>query len=116
MDNTALVKEITNAFCENGNDPAVVQKYFAPNFVHVGNGKRSDLSAYLARLAEYQRRYTRFRIAAWDELFTVDDKVVVSYTLEAEKGAGPPDRMAVMAIWQLKDGKVIALREVDALV
>jgi hypothetical protein len=29
---------------------------------------------------------------------------------------GPPNRLAVIAIWRLKDGKVVALREVDAQV
>jgi hypothetical protein len=116
MENVAIVKEITNRFCENIQDEAVLRQYFAPEFVHVANGVRSDLSGYATRPAAYGKKYRRYRIPAWDEAFAADDKVVVSYTLEAEKADGPPDKLAVIAIWHLKDGKVVALREVDAQV
>jgi SnoaL-like domain len=74
----------------------------------------SGKEGYAARLAAYGKKYRRYRIPAWDEAFAADDKVVVSYTLVAEKADGPPDTLAVIAIWRLNDGKVVALREVDA--
>jgi hypothetical protein len=114
MDNVAIVKEITNRFCENSGDEEVLRQYFAPGFEHIANGARSDLSGYAAHLSSYGKKYRRFRIPAWDEAFAADDRVVVSYILEAEKSDGSRDRIAVIAIWRLKDGKVVALREVDA--
>jgi ketosteroid isomerase-like protein len=38
----------------------------------------------------------------------------VAYTLPLHRRDGGEQRMAVMAIWSLEDGKVAALREVDA--
>jgi ketosteroid isomerase-like protein len=44
----------------------------------------------------------------------VDDRVVVAYTLTLHGHHGSAERMAVMAIWTVADGKVTALREVNA--
>jgi hypothetical protein len=56
-------------------------------------------------------RYARTGIY---ELFTVADRVVVAYTLNLHRRDGSEERMAVMAIWTVADGRVTALREVDA--
>jgi ketosteroid isomerase-like protein len=37
----------------------------------------------------------------------------VAYTLEATRKDGGVERIPVMAIWRIQDGKVISLREVD---
>jgi ketosteroid isomerase-like protein len=114
MDNVAIVKEILSRLCENLQDQEVLRNYFAPQFEHIANGVRSDLSGYGAHLANFAKRYPRVRIPAWDEAFAAEDKVVLAYTLEATKSDGSTDRIPVMMIWRLKDGKVVALREVDA--
>jgi ketosteroid isomerase-like protein len=113
MENIELVKEITGLFARNTEVRAVLDRYFAPDFVHWANGRQSDLKSYAARLDGYRNTYDGFSIPAWDELFAADDRVVVAYTLEAKKKDGSVERIPVMAIWRLKDGKVVALREVD---
>jgi ketosteroid isomerase-like protein len=114
MDNIQIVKEVTEAFCDNRLDQQVLDKYFAPDFSHIANGRKTGLREYSEHLQRYMRDYQRFRIPAWDELFAVDDRVVAAYTLEGEKASGPTDRVNVMAVWRLKDGKIASLREVDA--
>ncbi len=114
MDNVQIVKEITDAFCENRIDDQVLARYFAPNFEHVANGRHTNLQGYSHHLADYKGEYTRFRIPARDELFAAGDKVVASSTLEAQKRSGETHEMSIMAIWRLVDGKVTSLREVDA--
>lgn len=113
VSNIDLVKEITEALARNTNDREVLERYFAPDFKHWANGSRSDLKGYATHLAGYQLRYESFRIPAWDELFEADDRVVAAYVLKAEDKDGATTRLAVIAIWRLKDGKVISLREVD---
>jgi ketosteroid isomerase-like protein len=113
MGNVDLVKEITGQFARNIDDRAVLDKHFAPDFVHWANGKHSDLAGYAAHLAGYRGPYEAFTIPAWDEAFEAGDKVVVAYTLEAKKRAGGVDRIPVMAIWRIQGGKVVSLREVD---
>ena len=113
MSNLDLVKEITARFEKNTHDQAVLEKYFSPDFVHWANGKRSDLQGYSAHLARYEREYKGFTIPTWDEGFEAGDKVVVAYTLEATRKDGGVERIPVMAIWRIQDGKVISLREVD---
>jgi ketosteroid isomerase-like protein len=114
MNNTEIVQEITNAFCENRLDQQTLAKYFAQNFEHTANDRRTDLKGYSEHLANYMREYKKFRLRGWDELFSAGDKVIASYTLEAEKDTGGQDQLVVMAIWRLADGKVVSLREVDA--
>jgi len=109
-----IVREITDAFAENRMDDRVLSRYFASDFEHVVNGRRSDLRGYSDRLSRYMRDYERFRITDLDEPFAADDKVVTSYTLEGKKRSGETEELAVMAIWRLEDGKVKSLHEVDA--
>ena len=114
MDNVRIVNEITDAFAENRIDDRILDRYFARDFEHVVNGRRTDLRGYSDRLARYMRDYERFRISDRDEPIAADDKVVTAYTLEGKKRGGGTEEMAVMAIWQLEDGKVKSLHEVDA--
>jgi SnoaL-like domain len=97
----------------NADARAVLDKYFAPDFVHWANGRRSDLQGYAARLASYRESYKDFNIPAWDEAFEAGEKVVVAYTLEASKKAGGVERIPVMAVWSVQGGKVTSLREVE---
>ncbi len=113
MDNLAAVKEITDQFAQNRDDQAVLNKYFAPDFVHWSNGQKSDLQGYASHLAGYRNAYDSFSIPAWDELFAADNKVVAAYTLEAKKKDGAVERIPVMAVWRFENGKVASLREVD---
>jgi hypothetical protein len=78
------------------------------------NGATADKSGYLARGREYREQYASIDRPEFDELFAVDDRVVVAYTLVLHRQNGSTERMAVMAIWTVKDGKVTELREVDA--
>jgi ketosteroid isomerase-like protein len=114
MSNLDRVKEITESFAREGDDRAVLDRFFAPEFEHWANGRRSDLKGYAAHLAGYRTRYESFRIPAWDELFAADDRVVAAYTLEAKTKGGSVERVPVMAIWRFRDGKVVSLRGVDA--
>jgi ketosteroid isomerase-like protein len=114
MSNTELIKAITAAFCDNRADQSVIDKNFASDFVFWSNGKKGDLAGYRAALAEYQKGYDRFSIANWDELFEAHDRVIVAYRLDGAKKAGGLDALYVMAVWQVKLGKVVSLREVLA--
>jgi hypothetical protein len=114
MDNIEIVKKITTAFAENRHDQAILEKYFAPEFEHIANGEGTDLRGYGERLTSYMTNYRGFKIPTWDELFSTDDKVIASYSIEAERNDGVQEKIVVMAIWRLRDEKVIALREVEA--
>jgi ketosteroid isomerase-like protein len=113
MSNVELVNDITEQFARNTDDKAVLEKHFAPEFVHWTNGRKGDLRSYAAHLAAYRSAYDRFSIPSWDELFAAEDRVVVAYTLEAKKTDGAVERIPVMAVWTIENGKVTALREVD---
>ena len=114
LDNVRIVREITDAFAENRIDDRILDQYFAPDFEHVVNGRRTDLRGYSDHLARYMREYERFRIADREEPIAAGDKVVTAYTLEGQKRDGETEEMAVMAIWQLENGRVKSLHEVDA--
>src|SRR5690606_1649759 len=93
VDNMEIVREITDAFAENRMDDRVLSRYFASDFEHVVNGRRSDLRGYSDRLSRYMQDYERFRITDLDEPFAADDKVVTSYTLEGKKRSGETEEL-----------------------
>jgi 2-polyprenyl-6-methoxyphenol hydroxylase-like FAD-dependent oxidoreductase len=109
-----IVKDITNKMCDHDFDLDLVDSAYADDFVHHGNGAPTDKAGYFARGREYRERYERIDRPEFDELFTDGDRVVASYTLTLHRRDRSTERMAVMAIWTLADGKVTALREVDA--
>jgi ketosteroid isomerase-like protein len=114
MDSVDFVKDITHKMCDRDFDLDLVESTFADDFVHHGNGMKSDKAGYLARGREYREQYASIDRPEFDELFAVDDRVVVAYTLGLHRRDESTERMAVMAIWTVRDGKIAALREVDA--
>ncbi len=115
MSNIEIIKEVTDAFLQNRYDLEILDKYFAPDFERTANGQRSDLKGYAAHLTDYMRDYISLSTPEWDELFAADDKVVCAYTFEGKRRDGTQERLAVIAIWRIRDGKIVALREVGAL-
>jgi ketosteroid isomerase-like protein len=114
MDPVEFIRDITNKMCDRDFDLDLVESTFAEDFVHHGNGATTDKAGYLARGREYREQFASIDRPEFDELFAVDDRVVVAYTLGLHRRDGATERMAVMAIWTVSDGKVTALREVDA--
>jgi ketosteroid isomerase-like protein len=114
MDTVEFIKDITYKMCDRDFDLALVESTFADDFIHHGNGAKTDKAGYLARGRDYRDQYASIDRPEFDELFAVDDRVVVAYTLTLHRRDGSTERMAVMAIWTVTDGKVSALREVDA--
>jgi hypothetical protein len=113
MDKVEFIRDITNKMCDRDLD--LVESTFSGDFVHHGNGATTDKAGYLARGREYREQFASTDRPEFDELFAVDDRVVVAYTLSLQRTDGGGERMAVMAVWIVsEDGKVTALREVDA--
>ena len=114
MDRVEFIRDVTYKMCDGDFDLELVESTFADDFVHHGNGATSDKAGYLTRGREYREQFESIDRPQFDELFAVDDRVVVAYTLALHRRDGSTERMAVMAIWTVVDGKVTALREVDA--
>jgi hypothetical protein len=114
MDAVEFIRDITYKMCDHDFDLDLVESTFADDFVHHGNGATTDKAGYLARGREYRGQYASIDRPEFDELFAVDNRVVGAYTLMLHRTDGSTERMAVMAIWTVADGKVAALREVDA--
>jgi hypothetical protein len=114
MDAVEFIRDITNKMCDRDFDVDLVESTFTDDFVHHGNGATRDKAGYLARGREYREQFASIDRPQFDELFAVDERVVVAYTLALHRRDGTTERMAVMAIWTVVDGKVTALREVDA--
>ncbi|MET0761675.1 MAG: nuclear transport factor 2 family protein [Thermoleophilaceae bacterium] len=115
MDKLEFIKDITYKMCDRDFDLDLVESTFADNFVHHANGATADKAGYLARGREYREQYASIDQPEFDELFEADDRVIVAYTLHLHRRDGSSESMAVMAVWTVSDdGKVTALREVDA--
>jgi hypothetical protein len=114
VDSVEFIRDVTNKMCDRDFDLDLVESTFADDFVHHGNGGTADKAGYLARGRAYREQFESIDRPEFDELFAVDDRVVVAYTLALHRRDGSTERMAVMAIWTVADGNVTALREVDA--
>jgi ketosteroid isomerase-like protein len=114
MDPVEFIRDITYKMCDRDFDLDLVESTFADDFVHHGNGATTDKAGYLARGREYREQFASIDRPEFDELLAIDDRVFVAYTLRLHRRDGGTERMAVMAIWTVADGKVTALREVDA--
>jgi hypothetical protein len=114
LDPVEFVRDITYKMCDRDFDLDLVESTFADDFVHHANGATTDKAGYLARGRDYRQQYAAIDRPEFDELFAVDDRVVVAYTLRLHRQDGSTELMAVMAIWTVSDDKVAALREVDA--
>lgn len=114
MSNADRVREITNRMCDKDFDLELVVEDFSKDFEHHANGRTTDKAGYLQRGREYREAFESIDRPAFDELVEVDNRVIAAYTLTLHRRDGEDQRMAVMAIWTLEDGKVAALREVDA--
>jgi hypothetical protein len=114
VDPVEFIRDITLKMCDHDFDLDLVESTYTDDFVHQANGGTTDKAGYLARGREYREQYASIDRPEFDELFAVDDRVVAAYTLTLHRHDGAAERMAVMAIWTVADGKVTALREVDA--
>jgi len=113
MSNADRVREITNRMCDKDFDLDLVVEDFKDDFVHHANGGTTDKAGYLQRGHEYRESFESIDRPEFDELIEVENRVIVAYTLTLHPRGGGEQRLAVMAIWTLDDGKVAALREVD---
>ena len=80
MDTLEFVRDITFKMCDRDFDVDLVESTFAEDFVHHGNGATSDKAGYLARGREYREQFASIDRPEFDELFAVDDRVVVRPT------------------------------------
>ena len=71
----------------------------------MGRKEKVRQYAYKAHPAKYTRKYVNFRTHKWDEAFEAGDRVVGAYTPVGERKDGRQEKIAVMATWQLADGK-----------
>jgi hypothetical protein len=78
--------------CDRDFDLDLVESTFADDFVHHGNGATTDKAGYLARGREYREQFASIDRPEFDELFAVDDRVVVAYTLALHRLDGANGR------------------------
>ena len=109
------VQEITYRMCDHDFDIDLVESRFDDAFIHHANGAKSDKAGYIARGREYRAQFESIERPVFYELVELDGgRVLVAYTLTLHRTDGDTQRMAVMAVWTLTNGKVTALREIDA--
>jgi hypothetical protein len=97
VDTVEFVRDLTFKMCDRDFDFDLVESTYADDFVHHANGATTDKAGYLARGLEYREQYASIDRPDFDELFAVDDRVVVAYTLTLHRHDRSVERMAIMA-------------------
>ena len=90
VDTVEFIRDVTFKMCDRDFDLDLVESTYSDDFVHHGNGATSDKAGYLTRGREYRKQYASIDRPAFDELFAVDDRVVVAYALGCTATTGPP--------------------------
>jgi hypothetical protein len=91
MDPVEFIRDITYKMCDRDFDLDLVEATFADDFAHHGNEATSDKAGYLARGCDYREQFASIDRPQFDELFAVDDRVVVAYTLTLHRRDGSPN-------------------------
>jgi hypothetical protein len=78
VDAVEFVKDLTFKMSDRDFDLDLAESTFTNDFVHHGNGVRSDKSGYLARGRGYREQFASIDRPEFDELFAVGDRVVVA--------------------------------------
>jgi hypothetical protein len=92
VDAVEFIRDITFKMCDRDLDPDLVESTCADDFVHHGNGATTDKALYLERGGVYPEQYASIDRPQFDELFAVDDRVVVAYTLGLHRNDGSVER------------------------
>jgi hypothetical protein len=98
VDTVEFIRDITFKMCDPDFDLDLVESTYSDDFVHHGNGAKTDTAGYLARGRQYREQYASIDRPEFDELFAVDDRVVAAYTPRLHRHDGSTERMAVMAM------------------
>jgi SnoaL-like domain len=105
VDPVEFIRDVTFKMCDRDFDLDLVESTYADDFVHHANGATTGKAGYLERGRAYREQYASIDRPQFDDVFAVDDRVVVAYTLGLHRNDGSVERMAVMAIWTLDGDK-----------
>lgn len=114
MDAVEFIRDVTYKMCDRDSTWTWSSRRSRTTSSITGTARRRTKAGYLARGREYREQFASIDRPQFGELFAVDDRVVAAYTLALHRRDGSTERMAVMATWTVADGKITALREVDA--
>lgn len=89
---------------------ADLAKFLAANFKLFSNGEVlcKDLESYLERITTLRSKYAHFDIVGplQEPLFCEDNKILVQYELDLRTRDAKQERVYIMAVATLEDGKV----------
>ena len=112
MTDVDLVRKMTEELCQNDHHEEVLERHFAPDFTYWTNGEEGDMAKLASRLVSYRNIFEYLGVSHWDMIFSTDRGVIVSYIFESKEKGKETVRTAVMAIWEVHNGKITSLREV----
>lgn len=96
-------------------DDSTYDQYFSKDYVQIGNGKKLNYTQALAHLKFLRDNHKSIKIT-FHELIDKDNKVVTRHTCNVIKNNGDEIEVELIAIHEIKDGKIIGVRELTHFV
>ncbi|MDP1724590.1 MAG: nuclear transport factor 2 family protein [Alphaproteobacteria bacterium] len=96
-------------------DKPTYDKYFSEDYVQIADGKTLNYTQSQEHVKTLKRDYKSIKIV-FHEIVTENNKVATRHTGHVIKNDNSQIEVDVMAIFEIKDGKIIACRELTRLV
>lgn len=90
-----------------------VEKYFSTSYTQTTDGKTSDYSEFLNHLKALKAHIAKLEMLPFEEFICDGSKVVLRYTVTAQPKFGEVAKIQMLAIFELKDGKIVRCWELS---
>jgi ketosteroid isomerase-like protein len=91
-------------------DDEALRRYFSPKYVQKVDGKTLDFAGFSDHLRAVKAAVTNVRVT-FDLMMAEGDKVMDIHHVRADKRAGGQVAVRVVALFEIKDGKIVRCDE-----
>jgi len=110
-DNKALIQQMFRDVIEPDSfDEQVVSRYFSPSYVQKVDGKTLDFAGFSDHLRAVKTAVTNTRVT-FDVMMAEGNKVIDIHRVVADKRTGGKVTVRVVALFEIKDGKIVRCDE-----
>jgi ketosteroid isomerase-like protein len=110
-DNKAFVQQMFHDVIEpDAFDEGAVRRYFSPNYMEKVDGKKLDFAGFSDHLRAVKAAVTNVHVT-FDLSMAEGNKVVDIYRVVADRRTGGKMAVKVVALFEIKDGKIVRCDE-----
>ncbi|TDR72978.1 nuclear transport factor 2 family protein [Paludibacterium purpuratum] len=114
MNHANLVTEALQTVLSGATEPGLVERYFAPSYTQLVDGKQLDYTSFVRHLATLHQRVESLDLRI-DQLIAQDDKVVSVHYVTVKKSDATQTFYKVIAVFTIQAGRIVRCEELTRL-